>query len=289
MVPLRITDILPDIVEIPPIQGKDDPLAGSYMGDGVFMTKIWSRHLLRTSAGDMIVTPHLVNLGFIEPHNTRLLTSLIRPGDVFVDIGANIGYFSVLGAWRAWPGGQVWAFEPQPRVYPLLWDNLSINGFSGIARSHQVALSDRAGTATMRIFEGYEAASTIRDVSPDFVCATERQTGRQSRTIDVDVLRLDDVMREVPEIHVLKMDAEGHEPAIVKGGQKILARSRNVKIVMELVPPTIGRAESLAHLGLLRELGFSIFRIESDASLVHHSDDEALVDIDFSDLLLLRT
>lgn len=289
MARLRITDILPNVVEVAPIEAKDDPLVGSYMGEGVFMTKIWSRHLLKTFTRDTIVTPHLVNLGLIEPHNTRLLTSLVSPRGVFVDIGANVGYFSVLGAWRVWPAGQVWSFEPHPRLYPLLWENLLINGYSDIAHCHRVALSDHAGTAKMQVFDGHDAASTIRNVSADFIQFTERQTGRPSRTIDVDVARLDDLMCDVPEIDVLKIDAEGHEPAIVRGGREILARSLDIKIVMEFVPPILGRAESLAHLGVLRELGFSVFQIEPDASLVLHADDEALVEMDFSDLLLLRT
>ncbi len=276
-------------VEIPPIQAKEDPFAGSYMGDAVFMTKTWARHLINTSARDMIQTPHIVHLGYIEPHNTRVLASITKPGDVFVDVGANVGYFSLLGAWRAWPNGQLWAFEPQPRLYSLLWDNLSINGYTGMAHTHRLALSDSAGLATLRIFEGYEAASTIRDVPADFIAETERQTGRRSRTIEVETRTLDQVMSGVPEVNVMKIDAEGHEPAILRGAKRLLERSPHVKILMELVPPTMGRDETLAHLSFLRSLGFSIFRIiEADASLEHQIDDSELVERQFSDLLLMR-
>jgi GTP-binding protein len=61
------------------------------------MTRIWSGHMMMVHTDDMIVAPHLVNIGINEPHNTRILVSLIKPGDVFVDVGANVGYFSVLG------------------------------------------------------------------------------------------------------------------------------------------------------------------------------------------------
>lgn len=284
----RIGDILPGIAEFPPIIKKDDPFGGTYMGDGVVMTRIWTTHLLRLSSGDMLVTPHLLSLGINEPHNTRLLASLIQPQDVFVDVGANIGYFSVIGAWRAWPGGQVWSFEPHPKLYALLSDNMTINGYEAIAHRHRLALSDRSGTATMRIFEGYEATSTIRDVPDDFVRHTEQQTGRLSRTIEVDVVRLDDIMRDVPEIHVMKIDAEGHEPAVIRGAVEILRRSRNVRIVMEFVPFIMGLPEAAAHLALCRELGFAIYRIETDASLIRHDDDGVLLGIGFSDLFLVR-
>lgn len=284
----RLSDIFPGIVELPPPSEKPNSLIGQYLGDGVCLTKLWTRHLFKVSTNDSIVTPHILNLGFIEPQNTTLLTSMTRPGDVFVDIGANVGYFSVLGAWRSWPGGEVWSFEPLPRLYSLLYDNLAINGYAGIARQNRAALSDRSGITELRIFEGYEATSTIREVAPAFLQETERQTGRLSRTIEVNTLRLDDVMRDVPEVHVMKIDAEGHEPAIIRGGVEVLKRSRNVKIVMEFVPTIMGVQESLNHLRLLRGLGFSIFRIEPDASLVPHPVDDTLVNITFSDLFLTR-
>lgn len=285
---LRLSDLFPDFSEAPALQRKDDPFAGSYLGDGVFLTKLWSRHLVKLLARDTIVAPHIIELGYIEPHISRLLVSLTQPGDVFVDVGANIGYYSVLGGWRAWPGGEIWAFEPHPRLFPLLSDNLVINGYAAIAHRHRVALSDKTGAAPLRTFEGYEATSTIRTLSPAFVQEADRQTGKTSRMLEVELARLDDVMRDVPEIHVLKIDAEGHEPAIVRGAQEILARSRQLKIVMEFVPPIMARDEALAHLQLLRDLGFSIFRLDSDGHLTPQRDDNALIQIEFSDLFLTR-
>jgi FkbM family methyltransferase len=288
LIMLRINDVLPDVAEFPEIPAKSDPFGGVYMGDGIVMTRLWTEHLFLTSSGDMIVTPHLLSLGMNEPHNTRILMSVTNPGDVFVDIGANVGYFTVLGAWRAYPGGQVWAFEPIPKLYRIMSDNLHNNGFSMMAERRQLGLSDRTGVAQLRIFEGYEATSTMRELSADFISVTEQQTGRQSHVIDCNIVRLDDEMSDVKEINVLKIDAEGHEPSIIRGAQKILARSGNIRIVMEFVPSIMGEVEAAAHLKLLRDLDFSIFRIESDASLIEFRDDNELMAIPFSDLLLVK-
>jgi FkbM family methyltransferase len=289
MAALRITDVVPVTQEYPEIAPKTDPFGGTYMGGGVVMTRLWSKHLFLTSTGDMIVTPHLLDAGINEPHVTRTLMSLTQAGDVMVDIGANAGYYSVLCAWRAHPGGQVWAFEPIPKLYRIMSDNLHNNGFAGMAQRRQMALSDHNGTASLRVFEGYEATSTLRDVPEAFIANTAAETGRPSHLIDVAVARLDDEMANIAEIHVMKIDAEGHEPAIIRGAQEILQRSRNLKIVMEFVPPIMGRDESMGLLAMLRDLDFIIYRIETDASLVRFDSDDELVNLPFSDLLLVKS
>lgn len=263
-------------------------MSGVYFGNRVLMTKLWSGHMMLVHTDDMIVAPHLVNIGINEPHNTRILTSLIKPGDVFVDVGANVGYFSVLGAWRAYPGGQVWSFEPNPELFAILSDNMTVNGYAEMARRWPAAASDRAGKTELRIFPGYVATSTVRDVPEDYLRFTERETGRKSHVIDIDVVRLDDAMRDVPRIDVMKIDVEGHELHVLRGAQEIISRSPELKIVMEFNPSMLSRDGARSLIRLTRSLGFEIFAIEHDATLTPLSDDEAMLDAAFLDLLLVR-
>lgn len=288
MTRLALRDIVTGAQDFGPIPEKADRMSAVYMGQDRVMTRLWSGHRFLASTRDMIVTPHLIDLGVNEPHVTRTLMSLIGPGDVVVDVGANVGYYSVLAGWRAHPDGQVWSFEPNPRAFALLSDNMTMTGHAAMARRWPVALSDRAGTAALRIFPGYEATSTIRAVPEAFVSHTERETGRVSHVIDVELLRLDDAMRDVPAINVMKIDAEGHEPAIIAGAQEILRRSRTVKIVMEFVPPIMDAGDTRGMLRTIRDTGFSIYRIEHDSSFTAQPDDDALMAIPFSDLLLVR-
>lgn len=285
---IRISDIFPDIVELPDPAAKVPSLSGVYMGNDCVLTRMYSNHLINVSTNDLIVGPHLINLGFNEPHNTKILTSITQPGDVFVDVGANIGYFSVLAAWRSYPGGSVWAFEPQPSMYRLLADNLALNGFGGMSHTHCVALSDRTSTMQMRTFPGYLATSSMREMSEAFIAFTEASTGRKSETIEVSTLRLDDVMKDVPEIHVMKIDVEGHEPEVIRGAFEIISRSPRIKIVMEFFPALMASEVAHKHLTFFRDLGFSIFRIETDGTLTKHDSDRVLLECGFSDLLLAR-
>ncbi|MDN3566427.1 FkbM family methyltransferase [Paeniroseomonas aquatica] len=277
---------------VPEASGFPDPwakpgLQGVYVGDGVMLTRNWLDQLMYVSSTDLIVTPHLLNLGYCEPHLTKVLMSLLQPGQVFVDIGANVGYYSVLGGRAVHPGGTVHAFEPNPAIHRLLADNLEVNGFAPSAIPHRLALSDRAGTAPLLVFEGRTAAATLRPVSAAYAEAFGARTGRTTHAVAVETVRLDDVLAAVPEVHLIKLDAEGHEPAILRGGTELLRRSPAVKLLMEFVPFHYARDEALDHLGLLRDLGFRLYRIEADGGIAEHTDAE-LLGFDFSDIMALR-
>jgi hypothetical protein len=102
--------------------------------------------LLLPSA-DEVITPTLCRYGVWEPGETRFLRALVRPGDVFVDVGAHVGYFSLLAASRVGEEGAVIAVEPEPRNLRLLRANLARNGASRArviplaAYSHSVWMS----------------------------------------------------------------------------------------------------------------------------------------------------
>ena len=288
MINCSISEVVPGVQDFGAVPNKSDLMNGVYMGNNVIITKIWSGHLFLAFTNDMITTPHLVSIGVNEPHNTRALVSLAKPGDVIVDIGANVGYFSVLAGWKAYPGGQLWAFEPNPAVYNILSDNLFINGYKGMMHLHRKALSDRSGSIQMRIFPGYEATSSIRDIPDAFIKLTESETGRNSRLIDVEMITLDEVMADVRHIDIMKIDAEGYEPQIMRGAEAILRRSGSLKILMEFVPSIMGADATQEHVHFLRRLGFSFHHIQFNGLIRPNISDKELYDADFLDLLLTK-
>lgn len=170
--------------------------------------------------------------GLYELDTARVLRKILRPGDVFVDAGANIGYFSLLAAKRVGSGGLVHAFEPQPDNRRRLAEHVASNGFSGIIEIHPVALFNRHGTIELHTFESPEAN---HGQSTFFAGG-----GMVTRKVTVETVRLDDYLPAVVP-RLVKIDIEGAEPYAIEGMSGIL-RAHRPALIVELSPTTLERA-----------------------------------------------
>lgn len=150
-------------------------------------------------------------LGSYEPEQTRLFQQHVRPGDTVLDVGAHVGYYTVLSAILAGPSGAVWSFEPNPRNAGFLRRHAQINGLRHV-HVEQAAVSDAEGTARF-----------------DF--GTGSGTGHLAAEgpIEVRTLRLDDFCaanRITPK--AVKVDVEGAEAAVLEGAERTIERARPV-------------------------------------------------------------
>ena len=134
-----------------------------------------------------------------------LLDRLLRPGDIFVDVGANIGHLALVAAARVGPTGRVIACEPHPRTFRYLTKNVALNGMSWV-ECENVALGAREGQAVL--------ADTVRD---DQNAITDTGVSVRMATLDALVGALDNVS-------VLKLDVEGYEREVLDGGGRTLSR-----------------------------------------------------------------
>lgn len=200
-------------------------------------------------ARDRVVSGRIRETGIWEPYETSLLQRLLRPGDVFVDVGANIGYFTVLGAALVGAAGRVFAFEPDPDNFRLLQANLALNGLADRAEATEAALSDVDANGTL-----YLSADNLGDHQ---VYPTADEP-RESRPITLrngsELLRA-----RTDRIDLLKVDTQGAEHAVLEGLLPLLrSLAAPPRILVELTPWSLrqagatGRAliEMLASLGL---------------------------------------
>jgi FkbM family methyltransferase len=178
-------------------------------------------HVLDVGVGKPIYTS-----GRYEPNESAALLRVLRPGQVVVDVGANIGYFTSLMARRVGMHGRVLAIEPDPGNLALLRANVARN------RHHNVevcpcAVGAIAGTATL-----YQS----RWNKGNHRLAPDTREGHR-RTITVPIETLDRLVAQhgVSRIDVVKMDVEGYEPGVFAGMQSTLARDRPV-ILTEFWP-----------------------------------------------------
>jgi len=176
---------------------------------------------------------------------TECLWRLAGPGQVALDIGANIGYFSLLLAKKMGPSGKIYSFEPHPSIFNKLSNNLK--DFSSCHLKNE-ALSDKKGEMKLFVpkdFSGNEGTATFE--------RNQLKNGSVSE-IPVNVEVLDEVIGD-NKIDLIKIDVEGHEASVFKGAERVLKRTTHVFL------------EDFLHdkspaIKALKDLGFDVFRIK---------------------------
>jgi FkbM family methyltransferase len=178
------------------------------------------------------------------------IASLVRSGDVCYDIGANLGFFSVLLARLAGPTGSVYAFEPVPQNVALIERNARLNQMATV-KVQNVAVSNKDGSSELLLARHVGGAVLEEAGTPPDLA------GRLTvRTATLDKLVED---KEVPPPTFVKIDVEGAELAVLRGMQRVLRESRPT-VVLELDDATEQGCEQKVKdcQALLIELGYSI-------------------------------
>ena len=199
-----------------------------------------------------------------EPFETSLLSAEIRPGMMIVDVGANIGYYTLLFSKLTGESGRVYAFEPEPENFELLQQNLARNDRKNV-EVFNLAASDQAGESFLYLSPENRGDHQLYLSDPD------RQKVRITMT------PLDDCVSG--PIDLIKMDVQGFEGHVLKGMQSIIAASPRLTIFTEFWPEGLRRAGSdpAEFLASLRAGGFEIFFINEYASRLEAADDAELL------------
>ena len=197
--------------------------------------------------------------GRYEPQETAIVRHLLRAGMTFVDVGANWGYFTLVGAHLVGANGRVLSIEADPRACRALQANLAKNGLSSVA-VRNIAASDGSGRLT---FQEYECQACE---TGNFGVAQTTLLAERGRQLEVEARALDDVLdREgIERVHLLKIDIEGGEAKAMAGLERRLSSHRIDNISMELHPYHLrDLGTSAAHvIAGLRGHGYTPWRID---------------------------
>jgi FkbM family methyltransferase len=155
--------------------------------------------------------------GKVELPVQRALRAALRPGAVLLDIGASVGFFTILGARLVGPAGVVVAFEPQEHYLVLLRDNVGLNEFENVV----VVPEAVSGSPGRRLLEG-SGRPTARLVG--------RASGGGAGVVTVDATSVDAFLDRHPMLvpDLIKIDVEGHEPEVIDGMETTLATHRPI-------------------------------------------------------------
>ncbi|MGQ0674704.1 MAG: FkbM family methyltransferase [Rhodospirillales bacterium] len=169
---------------------------------------------------------------FYETHTSQVLVGVLRPGDVFVDVGAHVGYYSLLARALVGPGGRVFAFEPNPETFRMLIANIVGNGYGNV-HAFNCALGAKNDVATLHINDDNEGETALWNVTADKRFAKSRAA---HRTVQVAVATLDEIAGggALKDARAVKIDAEGWEPQVLAGAAAVLERDRPRHVVCEI-------------------------------------------------------
>ena len=200
--------------------------------------------------------------GVWEPQLTAWIKGCLKPGDSFIDIGANIGYYSLLAAGLVGPAGRVVAIEAVPRTFNLLKDNLTANRVANV-RPLNIAVWDRNQTLTMFI-----EPSRITGTSTSIPAWAEKWSLGGRCEVPADALPALLQPEEVRLARLIKIDVEGAEWRVASGMMPMLKTARHdVEIIIEIATELEVEGKTCRDVfSLFREAGFFPYLIENDYS-----------------------
>ncbi len=199
------------------------------------------RLMLEVVPGDVIGMP-IAHCGVYEFAVSNLVREYLRPGDVFVDVGANIGYYSVIAGAIVGHSGAVYAFEPSARIRARLERNIALNNMTQV-RVRPEAVTGQSGV--VRLIES-------RDTGNDGLAYVDMNGGDAG--VEVRAVRLDELTElSVPPPALIKVDVEGGEPEVFRGATAMLDRVDAPSILFESF-------EIVRDAGILRNHGYQVLQ-----------------------------
>ena len=173
-----------------------------------------------------------------EAGTTRLFQVLLKRGMTAVDVGAHIGYYTVLASRLVGEEGRVYAFEPDPNTFAILIENIKTKALPNVLPI-QKAIADRIGDATLYL--GKERIDRVYDSGWNSLYKSE-ETGADN--IEIPVTTLDEFFAANgwPRVDLIKMDIQGAELAALEGARGLLSRSRGLKLILEFEPELVRAA-----------------------------------------------
>jgi FkbM family methyltransferase len=160
-----------------------------------------------------------VALGKYEPYETELILRQTKKGDVVVDVGANIGYYTILLADKVGKSGKVYAFEPDKISFEILVKNIKENKLKNVVVVN-AAVGSKEGKLKL-----YKSKENFGD---------HKLYGKDKENETVKIIKLDDFLKNI-KINLIKIDTQGWEPEVIKGSEKLIQKNKPV-IFLEYSP-----------------------------------------------------
>lgn len=207
---------------------------------------------MHVDSRDTGVAPFLLEWGLYEKYETELFKKLIKKGMVVADIGANIGYYTLLAARLVGEEGKVFAFEPEPHNYSLLCKNIEVNRYRNVIPIRKAVFS-KSGRMKLFLDKSNLGGHSLSEANVD-----------KGASITIEITRLDDYFKNTDyKIDLIKVDVQGTEMEVLEGMANTINQNENAKIITEFWPLGLQNSGSspTGFLNKLIEHGFALYQI----------------------------
>ena len=218
---------------------------------------------------DRIVSLWLRKFTSMERFELKLWTEIIQPGMVVADIGANLGFYTLLAASRIGSSGWIHAFEPDPENCALLARSIKANGYKNVT-TYQVAIADRIGEAFLYLRKEHRGDHRIY------------QHGQFKMSyIQVPLTTLDSVFSDSKRLDMVKIDIQGAEWMAILGMKSLIAENPQIKIFTEFWPDAIIKSggNPKEFLRLIHNFGLQIQNINDKSERLEKLSDSEILEI----------
>jgi len=219
----------------------------TYLGNKEVLSYLIDETPIFVNSNDSGCPINFMNGGAYEENYFTTLLSFRQPDLAFLDIGANLGYYSLRFS-NYFRKNKIHAFEPNPRMRALFSKSAFLNGYSETITIHPYAVSDKDGVLFLSVPEDHAGGASLS------------ASGDEANAETVDVKNLDEYLGSNFVCGLVKLDVEGHELHALRGMQSILERSKRCALIFEKLSPNSGIEDEMNDT--LSRIGWSIYLIE---------------------------
>lgn len=199
---------------------------------GRYVVSVREGYRLRIDLDD-IVGAMLVSSGVWEPSVTAVFRAVLRPGDIAVDVGAHLGYFTVLAGRLVGEHGKVYALEPSPATFVDLLRNVELNGLQNVVPLRVAAGPERGQAPLLVPPDGNSGRASL-------VEWFDREDAER-RVVEVEPLHRVLAQRDAGRLALVKIDVEGYEEDVLRGLEPVLETGSRPIVVLEVHGPFVER------------------------------------------------
>lgn len=280
-----------------------------YMGGNTILTETSFGRKIYLDSRDISLTPHIAYEGTWESWITNYISNNLKPGDTFIDMGANCGFYSILAGHIVGPEGFVIAVEPQEILYNNICKSISINGFNDFFHIEKCAVGANIGQGKLNQNRALQGSSSLLELGDDEFDVVDVQIQtfpeilnkikNQKKEIEQAVSQITEQMPNhlraktiLPDM--IKIDVEGYEYNVWKGMEDFVKSNHPNQIIMEYGPYRYMELnqDPIQFIADIEECNYQIYEIATNGQLSEFNKDEAkrvIKEYRFADLILVKS